>query len=368
MQTNNFVFRFQFSIFNDLSFFPAHLFTCLPVHLFTCLLVSLLTFSSFAPLRGQDTFSIVAADSATREVGSAGASCVDLFTAGYTDATFLGDLLPDTGAINTQASYLTANQNNARAQMRAGSTPAQIIEWLVAHDATGNPAIRQYGIVGFNGDSVSAAGHTGANCINYKHHQTGNINGIWYSIQGNILLGQLVLDSMESRFRSASGDVACRLMAALQGAKMVGADTRCTSNGTSTLFAFVKVSQPDDPYGSPSLKLSVKTHANAHIEPIDSLQILFDQEHDCSTTGMVDPWPASNMKIHPNPAKDEVIISFSSSLSDSPYEITDLFGRIVLQGQFNGADKTISVGQLDPGIYFVRIGNRYLVRFIKLMQ
>src|SRR6266513_1144754 len=78
----------------------------------------------------QDTFSIVAADSSTREVGSAGASCVDLFSAGIADATFLGDLLPDTGSINTQAYYIASNQNNARARMRAGDTPSQIISWL----------------------------------------------------------------------------------------------------------------------------------------------------------------------------------------------------------------------------------------------
>src|SRR2546423_12584869 len=81
----------------------------------------------------QDTFSIVAADSSTREVGSAGASCVDLFSAGISDATFIGDLLPDTGAINTQAYYLASNQNNARARMRAGDSPVQIISWLTAN-------------------------------------------------------------------------------------------------------------------------------------------------------------------------------------------------------------------------------------------
>ena len=65
-------------------------------------------------LTAQDTFSIVAADSTSRVVGSAGASCVDLFNTGFSDDTFLGDLLPDTGAINSQAYYIPANQDNAR--------------------------------------------------------------------------------------------------------------------------------------------------------------------------------------------------------------------------------------------------------------
>ena len=163
-------------------------------------------------LAAQDTFSIVAADSTTREVGSAGASCVDLFAAGFSDDSFLGDLLPDTGAINTQAFYLPANQQLARTRMRTGEVPVQIINWLAKHDAEGNPTIRQYGIVGFTNNNVSAAGYTGTNCNNYKNHITGNINGINYSIQGNILLGQQVIDSMEAKFRSTQANLACRLM------------------------------------------------------------------------------------------------------------------------------------------------------------
>ncbi|HQW25226.1 MAG TPA: hypothetical protein PLV75_04695, partial [Saprospiraceae bacterium] len=75
--------------------------------------ISLFVYTVFfinTSLSAQDTFSIVAADSTTREVGSAGASCVDLFAAGLADPSFLGQLLPDTGAINTQAFYLPTNQ------------------------------------------------------------------------------------------------------------------------------------------------------------------------------------------------------------------------------------------------------------------
>jgi uncharacterized Ntn-hydrolase superfamily protein len=329
-------------------------------------LLSLLLFWLFvSTVPAQDTFSIVAADSITREVGSAGASCVDLFAAGYTDATFLGDLLPDTGAINTQASYLVTNQNNARLRMRAGDTPAQIIDWLTANDAGGNPAIRQYGIVGFTGSNVSSAGFTGTNCLNYKNHVTGNLGGIYYSIQGNILLGQIVLDSMEVRFRSAKGDLACRLMAALQGAKMTGADTRCTTDGTSSLFAFVKVAQPADSYGNPSFILSVKTHDNSHIEPIDSLQVLFDLQHTCTTTGLDREQFANDLKVSPNPAGDEILIEISQVRVGSEYFITDLMDRKILSGKLTRPSERVNVQQLKPGVYFIRIGSDYSIRFIK---
>ncbi len=175
-------------------------------------------------VKSQDTFSIVGANSLSREVGSAGASCVDLYSAGVIDATFLGNLIPDTVAINTQASYLAANQNNARVRMRAGETPAQIISWLTSNNVQNNPNTRQYGIVGFTGTNVLIAAHTGTDSMNYKNHIIGKDGRFSYSIQGNILLGQQVLDSMEARFKRAQGDLACKLMAALQGAKMKGAD------------------------------------------------------------------------------------------------------------------------------------------------
>ena len=71
----------------------------------------------------QDTFSIVCADSTTREVGSAGASCLDLIAFGIQDASFLGQLFPDTGAVNTQAMYNPQNQQRVAARMKTSDTP-----------------------------------------------------------------------------------------------------------------------------------------------------------------------------------------------------------------------------------------------------
>ena len=227
----------------------------------------------------QDTFSIVAIDSITGEVGSAGASCVDMFTTGIPTNDFLGQLIPGLGAINTQAWYIPSNQTNATNRMNMGDTPSQIIDWLVANDVQSTPEFRQYGIIAMVNGSPQAAAYTGTSTDNYKNH----IIGDNYAIQGNILLGQEVLDSMEARFMNESGDLTCKLMAALQGANMAGADTRCSGNGTSSLFAFIKVAQPTDIFGSSSFNISVRTHSNSNIEPIDSLQIIFDLSYSCSS-------------------------------------------------------------------------------------
>jgi uncharacterized Ntn-hydrolase superfamily protein len=136
----------------------------------------------------QDTFSITAIDPVTGQVGSAGASCV-------TDVTILTDVHPGWGVIHTQASWLAANQNYARSLMNMHLSPQQIIDSVVAHDAQNNPTIRQYGIIDLVGGGRNAA-YTGTNCTNWKGH----ILGPTYTIQGNILLGSRILDSMEARY------------------------------------------------------------------------------------------------------------------------------------------------------------------------
>jgi len=304
-------------------------------------------------MHAQDTFSIVALDSVTGEVGSAGASCVDLINIfpNY-PVDFLGDLIPGVGAINTQASYLQANQNNARVRMQAGDSPSQIISWLVANDVQSNPGIRQYGITAFVNGVAESAGYTGASCFNFKNH----VAGPGYCIQGNILIGQQILDSMEARFLNASGDLACRLMAALQGANVVGADTRCAPDGTSSLFAFLKVSQPSDPYGSPSLLLTVRTPDNSGIEPIDSLQTLFDTVRSCSAAGIYVPAENRYFGVYPNPATTELTLDLPDSRNqNSSYRIIEQTGRIVESGILNGNQTVISMASYQPGVYFIEV-------------
>ncbi len=305
--------------------------------------------------RSQDTFSIVAVDTLTGEVGSAGASCVDLilFFPNYS-IDFLGDLLPGQGAINTQASYSTVNQANARARMLAGDSPQEIINWLVANDANNTPNSRQYGIASVSNGSALTAGYTGSGTLNYKNH----IAGPNYCIQGNILLGQAILDSMEARFLQEPGDLACKLMAALQGAKVPGADTRCATNGpngTSSLFAFLKVAQPTDTYGNPSLIVSVKTPGGFGIEPIDSLQILFDNAHSCSSAVGLEA-SLEAIQVYPNPVDHTLTVGLGptrANFTDCTYSFRNTLGQLVLHGGLLKSENFIDVSGLPRGIYFL---------------
>ncbi len=311
----------------------------------------------------QDTFSIVAMDPITGEVGSAGASCVDLDANNLPTDDFLGELFPGLGAINTQAYYIPANQANARARMNEGYTPSEIIEWLINNDVQNQPQFRQYGIVGKIGENIETAAYTGVATDDYKN----DITGPNYSIQGNILLGEEVLNGMEAGFLNTEGDLACKLMGALQGANIVGADFRCTNNGTSSLFAFVKVAQPSDIFGDPSFLLSVRTGSSDQIEPITELQILFDENRDCESLGLSKFDNDFPFSIYPNPSNNFVSLRALSDLETYNVTIISITGAVVYNSYFI-SNTVINVSGISKGIYFINITNKnasYTSKWIK---
>ena len=214
------------------------------------------------PLTAQDTFSIVAVDTLTGEVGSAGASCIS-------GSIIISDLHPGIGAIHTQAYWTSTNQQNASNLMANGYSPDEIIEWLVENDVQNNPGIRQYGVVDLIDGGRSAA-FTGENCSDYKNHITGDT----YAIQGNILLGQEILDDMEIAFLSTFGTMDEKLLASMQAANVPGADTRCMDYGIPALSAFIRVAQPENTADSLYLHINVNSVLIV-TSPIDSLYQLY---------------------------------------------------------------------------------------------
>jgi uncharacterized Ntn-hydrolase superfamily protein len=313
----------------------------------TILLASILF--CFWQIKSQDTFSICAIDTITGEVGSAGASCVYI----NQGIRILSDVHPGIGVIHSQAYYLSTNQAYARNLMNQGLSPQQIIDSLVENDAQNNPTIRQYGIVDFRDGTPRSAAYTGQNCDNYKNHITGRN----YSIQGNILLGQQILDSMEARFLRADGELACRLMEALQGAKVPGADTRCMANGISSIGAFLRVAQPDDPVNNLYLDFNIPS-ADDGIDPIDSLQVLIDNWGGCINTQIIEKEHGIQVKAFPNPATQQVAFSISSNagIQSIQIKIHDVSGRLLteLHGQTDSSIE-YDVSSLPTGIYIYKI-------------
>lgn len=259
------------------------------MHRFRPLLALVCVALAVSRTHAQDTFSIVAVDTVTGEIGSAGASCVGAI--GGVGAFILSDVLEGIGAIHTQASYLQANQLAARQRMLAGDSPQQIIDYMVANDAQGNPTVRQYGVVDLRRRGESAA-YTGVNCTNYKNHATGP----GYAVQGNILSGQVIIDTMKNTFLRTAGPLADRLMATLEAAKIIGADTRCAARNTSSQSGFIKVVRIGD--GTVPYVQKVVPNTSVGVDPIDVLRTQFNQWKDSLRT-TVDPF-LSHITVAPD--------------------------------------------------------------------
>ena len=64
--------------------------------------------------------------------------------------------------------------------------------------------------------------HTGSRCIRYAGHKTGK----HYSVQANIMEKPTVPDAMSNAFENAKGDLAERMLVALEAAEQEGGDLR----------------------------------------------------------------------------------------------------------------------------------------------
>ncbi len=173
----------------------------------------------FVPARGEDrilprpvsTFSIVARDSATGELGVAVAS--RFFAVG----TVVPWARADVGAVATQSFANTTFGWRGLDLLEKGASPAEALSILLRNDP--EPERRQVGIVAADGSSTT---HTGRECIPWA----GGRHGSNYAVQGNILVGEDVVVAMESAFLQTGGTLADRLFAALKAGDSRGGDSR----------------------------------------------------------------------------------------------------------------------------------------------
>jgi uncharacterized Ntn-hydrolase superfamily protein len=157
------------------------------------------------------TFSIVACDPDTKEIGIA------------VQSKFLsvGAIVPwvrcTAGAIATQAFANTSFGPRALDLLESGAAPQDVVQTLIADDDL--RADRQFGIVDVQGRSAS---YTGDRCITWA----GGTSGPNFAAQGNCLAGAAVVDALAATFRESRGHLADRLVAALRAAQNAGGDKR----------------------------------------------------------------------------------------------------------------------------------------------
>lgn len=317
----------------------------------TLFLSVLITFGCYA----QDTFSIIAVDPVTGDVGSAGASCVDGAANFGGIIDIITKIIPGRGGVNSQAYVCipNSNLNNAIIQMENGASPDEIIDFLLANDSCNSqnfdPAFRQYGVADFDtAGNARTAGFTGTSADDYKD----DIQGATYSVQGNILLNETVLNNMQANFNSTTGTLADKLMSAMQGANFAGADMRCLERGTSSTSAYLLVYKADDDVDSPYLRLNIEEMPFGE-EPIDSLQILYNQFLTVDDNLLKD-----KITLFPNPTADVLNIAYDNTILLKNVSIIDVQGKLLKTQEGNGTSAgTLSVptDDLKSGIYFLRV-------------
>ena len=328
---------------------------------------------------GQHTFSIVAVDTVTGEVGSAGASFIGDVPHSFIPLIF--DVHPGKGVVHTQAHWVLENHTFAKQLMNEGKSPQHIIDSVVANDYEGTPSVRQYIAIDLaNGGRT--AGYTGANCDDYKNHVLGKN----YAIAGNILYGQDVLDSMESGFLNTSGNLADKLMAALQGGKKVGGDRRGYNYGLSSLMASLRIAKSNDSTDSLFLDLFFAYYnfnpgfVVTEGDPVDSLQVLYDIWKE--NTKVSDGFSKKSQSYclyqnYPNPFNPTTTIEYDiPKAAHVRLVIYDRLGRHIqtltdsqhqaghFQIRWNGTDKRNTA--MATGVYLCHMKADDFVKVIKL--
>lgn len=121
------------------------------------------------------------------------------------------------GAIATQAWGNTSFGPLGLEMLAHGYTAQQVVDALIAGDDHRHR--RQLGVIDSKGN---AANWTGDSCLAWA----GGIKGRYYTCQGNILTGDSVVKAMARAFEATKGDLAERLMTALEAGQSKGGDSR----------------------------------------------------------------------------------------------------------------------------------------------
>ncbi|MDQ3235425.1 MAG: DUF1028 domain-containing protein [Pseudobdellovibrionaceae bacterium] len=207
------------------------------------------------------TYSIVAVDRQTGQVGGAVTSCV---AGASVSRVYQG--VPGVGAIHAQAYTNISGRQYGAQLLEQGYDADVVIQAISAANFDASASTRQYGVVTLTGTS---AGHTGSRNGFYANDIQGEVGTYTYSIQGNILTSSRVLTQARSGFNAKGCDLASHLMAALEAGALNGeGDSRCRPRAPADA-AFIQVDNPD---GTIFVRLDVKGSRN----PLGELRSRFD--------------------------------------------------------------------------------------------
>ena len=193
------------------------------------------------------TYSIVARDPGTGDLGVAVQS--HWFAAGIVCWARAG-----VGAVASQATMLVDHGPLALDLLAGGADAAGALAERIRGD--GDRDVRQVAVLDVGG---GVAVHTGASCIPEAGHRT----GAGFSCQANMMWRDTVWDAMAGAFASAEGDLAERMLRALEAAEAEGGDVR----GRQAARVLVVAGRPSErPWEDVVVDLRVDDHDRPLVE------------------------------------------------------------------------------------------------------
>ena len=98
----------------------------------------------------------------------------------------------------------------------------------------------------------------------------------------------------------------------------------------------------------------------------DELLYRYNSPENCWRQGYlgIDDIDKEDFLIYPNPAREYTYIDFGGSLSGE-MEIYGITGMLVAKREYNGEALRLDLTGLQPGVYFVRLGNATM-KFVKM--
>ena len=212
-----------------------------------------------SPLRPVATYSIVARDAKTGEMG----------VAVHSHWFSVGPVVPwaeaGVGAVATQSLVRIDYGPEGLARMRAGESATDALKALLAADE--GREVRQVAFLDAQGRVLT---HTGLRCIAEASHVNGKAaDGSVYSCQANLMRNRGVPEAMADAFRGAPADTPLpeRLLASLLAAEAAGGDVR---GRQSAAIVVVKATSTGKPWADRVVELRVEDHP----APVDELSRL----------------------------------------------------------------------------------------------
>ena len=198
------------------------------------------------------TYSIVAYDEETGELGVAVQS--HWFS--------VGSLLPwakaRVGAVATQSFVKVEYGPEGLLRMENGQSAQEALNGLISEDS--GESVRQVAMIDVHGN---VAAHTGSKCI----YAAGHLIGKNYSVQANLMDKESVWPAMAEAFEGAEGDLAEKMMMALEAAEIEGGDIRGKQSAAMLIVS-------GNPTGVAWKDIVLDLRVDDHAEPLNELRRL----------------------------------------------------------------------------------------------